>query len=605
VLQSAIDLFPGAQQILVERYNATIDVSTAVGLNAANTACRPWRLSSDPVRFCRAAFVSSQLSAWIAGDAANRSAYDMVLGVHRYSGGPIAGIEPGWTTGALSTPGSLPVMTVNDGSASRPRTAAAHEFGHGITLPHAGLTCGSNANGQVGEDWDPDDDGRLQGVAFERTAAGPAERIRRNVDTPAVPWFDLMSYCAGEGNAWLSARNWTRMLIELLKFEALRKAGRHLADAPSTATGAAYVSGLVTADGGVLDAVVPADPSNRPPEADPASPVVVRALGADGSTLADLGAPLTAIGEAAPGTSSFVVALPAGTAAVELRQADVVLDRLARSGAPTVRVTAPARSLLVPERGALTVRWTAADPDGDALRATVEYAANGRSGWRTVFSGPSTGRATVPGGLLAPGTAARVRVTVSDGFSEASARSVAFRTAGPAPAAEIVAPAAGQTQAGGIRTVLVGRAVDGAGARLRGRALTWFAGTRRLGTGERLAVQLPAGRTVLRLRVRDRSGRETSVARTVQVDAPALRLTVLRAPVRVQAGARTLTLRVAASRPSVLRVRGRSIAVGTKVRAVVVTLPAAPRTGFLRLPLTLSDVGRRPAVSQTLTVLRI
>jgi hypothetical protein len=55
--------------------------------------------------------------------------------------------------------------------------------------------------------------------------------------------------------------------------------------------------------------------------------------------------------------------------------------------------------------------------------------------------------------------------------------------------------------------VLSGAAIDDAQPRLRNSALTWFAGSRHLGSGEQLRVTLPAGIVRLRLRVRDTRGR--------------------------------------------------------------------------------------------------
>ena len=108
------------------------------------------------------------------------------------------------------------------------------------------------------------------------------------------------------------------------------------------------------------------------------------------------------------------------------------------------------------------MRWKASDPDGDALRATIDYAADGRN-WRTVFQGPSTGRATIKGRFLDAGSRARLRVTVDDGFAQARATSTRFRADGTPPVARIVLPdgervAAGRTRAlAGLRARRSGR----------------------------------------------------------------------------------------------------------------------------------------------------
>ena len=256
-------------------------------------------------------------------------------------------------------------------------------------------------------------------------------------------------------------------------------------------------------------------------------------------------------------------------------------------------------------RGAssLTLRWAARDPDGDALRATIEYAPDGRT-WRTVQQGPSRGRATVPARLLEAGARARFRVTVDDGFNRARAVSAPVRVAGRPPTPRIVVPGAGESQQAG-RVLLIGAARDERGRRLRGHALTWFAGTRRLGTGERLTASLPAGRVTLRLRARDSAGR-TAVARQRLTVAPvALQLQVLRAAERVNATARTVSIELSTSTPATLRAGGRRWPVGPRTRTLQIPLPARPRSGLLSVKLTITASGpRQPALRRTLVALR-
>ena len=144
------------------------------------------------------------------------------------------------------------------------------------------------------------------------------------------------------------------------------------------------------------------------------------------------------------------------------------------------------------------MRWSASDPDGGKLNATVDYSADGRS-WRTVFDGPSSGRARVPGRRLAGSRRARVRVNVSDGFNEATAVSRVFRVDGSKPTVRILRPHRRESLQAGVRTSLSGAALDDRFLALSGRSLTWFAGRRRLGRGERIRAKLRAGRVTLRL----------------------------------------------------------------------------------------------------------
>ena len=294
----------------------------------------------------------------------------------------------------------------------------------------------------------------------------------------------------------------------------------------------------MTPNNGAIEAVVPADPDNGPPPADPRRPSRprTRRRRLDARRRRRPARPANRRGR---GLATFVVPLPEGTAAVELRRGDTVLDRRDRSRPPSLELLAPTdrgRS----RDGSADVRWNASDPDGDELQVTVEYAANGRTGWRSVFAGPSTGARRSPAASWRPAARAR-RASRSATASTDPRRLVAVRRRGGRTGRDDRHARGRRAAAGRHPRRAHGSAVDAAGKHLRGRALTWFAGTKRLGTGERLRVQLPVGRTTLRLRARDARGRETVVTRTLTVDPVALRADRLQGPARVAAGAKTAT----------------------------------------------------------------
>ncbi len=166
----------------------------------------------------------------------------------------------------------------------------------------------------------------------------------------------------------------------------------------------------------------------------------------------------------------------------------------------------------------LLVRWqSVAEGPRDAL-ASVDYSAgNGRT-WQTVYSGPDTGRVSIPGAYLTGGRRARVRVSVNAGFGDATAVSKPFRVVGAPPVAVITAPTKATPLRAGVPAVLAGSASDSAGRPLTGRALTWFAGRSRLGRGATLVTtKLRRGRTRLRLVARDAAGVRGTATRTVRV----------------------------------------------------------------------------------------
>lgn len=215
----------------------------------------------------------------------------------------------------------------------------------------------------------------------------------------------------------------------------------------------------------------------------------------------------------------------------------------------------------------LRVSWIASDPDHDPLMASVDYSSDGGHTWRHVVQGPSTGHASIPGRYLESSDRGRVRVVVNDGFSDATALSALLNAPGTPPSARIVLPVDGASlQAGPVR--LIGAARDDHTHRLRGRALIWFAGSKRLGTGEVLRAQLPAGRIMLRLLARDLRRRTTVVTRRLLVAPVALRLLRLQTPAHVGRRADTVAIGLATSVPATLHVGSHSYRVGPHARTV-------------------------------------
>jgi hypothetical protein len=279
--------------------------------------------------------------------------------------------------------------------------------------------------------------------------------------------------------------------------------------------------------------------------------------------------------------------------AVELRRGSALLDRLDRSKAPSVRLRAPRRRMRVRTRAALRVRWTSADPDSGALQADVAYSADGGRSWRSLYQGANTGRVRIPGRFLAHSRNGRVRVTVDDGFNQVRAVSARLRADGRPPSVNIARPVAREVLRSDRPNVLVGSALDDLGRPVKGRALTWYAGRKRLGRGAVLRVRkLPARARTIRLeaRVAGLTGRAT---RRVKVATNPPRLTLLRAPRLVGARAHTVRVRVRATKAAVLAAGRSRYRVGTRARTLKLRLPARPKRGVLRVRFRLSAGGGR------------
>ena len=85
--------------------------------------------------------------------------------------------------------------------------------------------------------------------------------------------------------------------------------------------------------------------------------------------------------ETSPEGGTFSGRVPAAATALQLVRGGAVLHRLERTRPPRVRLLAPRRRSRA--RGSLPVRWSASDPDGGPLTATVDYSADGGRSWRT------------------------------------------------------------------------------------------------------------------------------------------------------------------------------------------------------------------------------
>jgi hypothetical protein len=158
----------------------------------------------------------------------------------------------------------------------------------------------------------------------------------------------------------------------------------------------------------------------------------------------------------------------------------------------------------------------------------------------------------------------------------------------------ITSPARGRRQPNDSALFLSGEGSDDRFRALRGRALRWYVGSRRIGSGNTAAVLgLRAGRKRIRLVACARRARCSSVATTVRLTQAKPRLTQLTHPARLGRRARRVRLRVASTVPATLRIGGRRFRLNRRPRAI--TLPVRPGRMPLDLRLTLSAGSARTA----------
>lgn len=499
----------------------------------------------------------------------------------------------------------------------------------------------NNGDGGEGQPWQPDGRGHLDGLGFnpEITAGssglplvlaegGSPDKAGSGGDPsgqdPAGEYFDFMSYCSqvigggsaelqpGQGDSWISPANWTRLEQG---FEQSPSASADTASAravPGSRTAQGTIPPLTRGPSLLITAV------KRMPGAatiGPVLPVSARDSSvassefhavlsdAAGNVLAD--APMSASvghsdrrdrsGAGASRFESLVATLPAvpGSAMATITDRGVPVASVKRSPhAPVVKLLSPHRGSRVGGKNGVSVRWSARDVDNDSLIAFLGYSGDDGRSWRLIFAGPSSGRASLPSRYLFGSKRARLQLTVSDGFNATTVVSKRFTALGAPPQALIITPRAHLRVRADDPVSLAGTAIDDQGRQLKGTALRWFAGRRRLGHGARLTVHgLPAGRVTITLVSTDRSGRSSRSRVVIRVVSVAPLFLVLKVVGHRRAVFGAIRLRVAASVPATL-IAGRTRArVGRRARTITIHLRRPQRAGS-RLHLLLRADGR-------------
>ena len=208
-----------------------------------------------------------------------------------------------------------------------------------------------------------------------------------------------------------------------------------------------------------------------------------------------------------------LVPLEQGTARVQLRYGETVLDEQPASATP------PLVKVLWPNGGETLkvgdeLRWEASDADGDALFFNVLYSSDGGASWRAVALDVISTTLTLPSLADFPGSQeGRIRVVASDGFHTVQDDSDGnFTVPGSPPLAVILNPLTGSVQP--LGTVdLLGTASDIEDGPLSGDSLRWtLDGNQDLGTGREVEAVVGYGDHTITLTAMDSDGQEASVS---------------------------------------------------------------------------------------------
>jgi hypothetical protein len=539
-----------------------------------------------------------------------------------------AGLGGSTDNGKVLYGGAPPISIVRD---DRPLTSAMHEIGHGVGLPHADTgsavpvapgnpplftgrhpdgtpDCGGNSNGQVGETWAPDNEGLIQGIGLDRrnwdvfrTGSLPRALVA-GYPAASDAYYDFMSYCANinessappnKPNAWISVRNWNRLIgfhppAQVLAADV--RAHAHVRAASDTS-----LRIIATVDGAGNTSIYDVAPGQRTAaEPTAGSPYRVELRNAAGAILTSVVPATTTVHvDGEPGAVLLEATLPLvpSTAAIVVTAGGSELARRARSPhAPTAAIRVPRPGSHVGATRTTLVQWTAKDADGDRLTSTVDYSADAGRHWTVVAGDVSGTSVRVPSRALSASHNGRLRVRVNDGFDVATVTSGRLLAAGAPPVVRIGLDGGGGRVRANATLLLRGTAFDDAGRPLTRTRLKWDIDGHLIGHGELVTVRsLPADAKRIRLVATDARGRSAQARVSLKVVAARPTFVVAHAPTTAAATARHIRITVASSVPAELTIAGVRRSVDRKPRTI--TIAVRPGHSTLRLRYALSAAG--------------
>jgi hypothetical protein len=207
----------------------------------------------------------------------------------------------------------------------------------------------------------------------------------------------------------------------------------------------------------------------------------------------------------------FTLPYPDGTEQVVLKRDTTVLARHVRSAhAPTLAITTP----LGGERwsGLETIRWEAADADGDTVTVSLFYRPNDSAAWLPVNADVVGSAFEIDSREVPGGTDARVLLVASDGFNTTIAMSEPFSVTRKGPQPIILEPLDGAELKPASPLVLAGSGYDLEDGALDAASFAWSSDRLgALGTGIEVSLAgLPEGDHRLTLLARDMDGNSGS-----------------------------------------------------------------------------------------------
>lgn len=302
-------------------------------------------------------------------------------------------------------------------------------------------------------------------------------------------------------------------------------AGRVTADDPNGWRLA--VSGTIETDGSVQLGL--AEPVYRPDEGAEdllGGEYVVELLDVGGEVLAKRGfVPVAThrLPNHVPVHWSLLLPAREGVAAIVVRRLGrIVAEQTASANAPTVTLLQPPADATW-EESPVTVRWQAADIDGDPVVVTVLYSADDGVTWWPITVQSDSGFVEIDPATAPASERGRLRLTATDGVhTTVTDFAGTIRVPDHPPVIEIAAAADGMTIRPGKPLVVTADAMDVDEPELGGTAIRWTVdGGAERGTGPWVVLEtLTPGSHRVTATVTDRAGQLASATITVVVAGP-------------------------------------------------------------------------------------
>lgn len=408
------------------------------------------------------------------------------------------------------------------------KLSVAHELLHQFGFLHASDACGGA--GQLFKPWPPDFTGRLQGIGLDRrVGSGPTPgtyAVFSDGPAPATA-FDVMSYCANDlvppappPSAWLSSQYWNDFgKTFTFSTAAVCLAGCPQFSSPSDAVSGYRVMALKHKDDGwsiinVTRSLLPRSPSRRIKSK-------FQFIGKDkvGKILTSVHVEAVPMADQ-PGVQVITADLPAGPLqTIDLVSGGKVLaSRRSSRSSPSITMNSAVIVSDDSDGSTVDVKWSANDADKDSLTIRVEYSDDDGVTYRVVGISSSSEGMELPRRLFSSARAARVRLTVNDGFREATVVSDPFVWSGDPPTVSITEPSHDVFVLSTATINLVGMGFDDRALPVPRDSMEWAVDGHAFSVGQEAVLpRQQVGEHIIELKVRDRTARSAIARRKITI----------------------------------------------------------------------------------------